>query len=250
MNEDKKNARHRSTLPTDRDDLRIQVTDDTSYTLIRIGSDVTYHSSSGAMAETKHVYLGNSGIAARLRAGKASNVLEVGLGTGMSMLMTVDLAVQTDAPLDYVAIEWDLLSESILRGLKPETWLQDGSLANEYLSWRSRLGAAELPSTHTWHAGEKQRVTIHCIDAEQFNGTPEQFDGIYFDPFAPEVSPGLWELPVLERMFDVLKSGGTLVTYCVKRQVRDRLAAVGFSVQKSPGPPAGKREVLIAKKIR
>jgi len=249
MNEDRKHVRHRSTLPTDRDDLRIQVTDDASYTLIRTGTDVTYHSSSGARTETSHVYLRNSGIADHLQSGKASSVLEVGLGTGMAMLMTVDLAIQTDAPLDYVAIEWDLLSEAVLRKLKPETWIQNTSLADHFLSWRSGLGVVSLPSAHIWNASEKQCVTIHCMDVEGWNGKRDMFDAIYFDPFAPEVSPVLWQIPILKKMFDVLKEGGILVTYCVKREVRDRLAEVGFTVDKTSGPLTGKREVLSAKKM-
>ena len=44
-------------------------------------------------------------------------------------------------------------------------------------------------------------------------------------------------------MFTALKSGGILVTYCAKGDVRRTMQKVGFRVQKLPGPP-GKREML------
>ncbi|MEQ1905769.1 MAG: MnmC family methyltransferase, partial [Pirellulaceae bacterium] len=50
----------------------------------------------------------------------------------------------------------------------------------------------------------------------------------------------------LQRLFDELKPGGNLVTYCVKRQVREAMEAAGFSVAKTAGPVGGKREVLLA----
>ena len=44
-------------------------------------------------------------------------------------------------------------------------------------------------------------------------------------------------------VFTALKSGGILVTYCAKGDVRRTMQKVGFRVQKLPGPP-GKREML------
>ncbi len=45
-----------------------------------------------------------------------------------------------------------------------------------------------------------------------------------------------------------LAEGGTLTSYCVKAAVRRSLQDIGFSVVRLPGPPRGKREVLLATK--
>jgi len=48
-------------------------------------------------------------------------------------------------------------------------------------------------------------------------------------------------------MHNALKRGGILVTYSAKGSVRRALQAVGFRVERLPGPP-GKREMLRATK--
>jgi hypothetical protein len=79
-------------------------------------------------------------------------------------------------------------------------------------------------------------------------GLPGSFDAVFFDAFSPETSPELWKVEILESMFELLKEGGTLTSYCVKSHIRNLLAQVGFTVQRVPGPISGKREVLIARR--
>lgn len=43
----------------------------------------------------------------------------------------------------------------------------------------------------------------------------------------------------------MMKPGGLLVTYCAQGQFRRDLKAVGFVVEKLPGPP-GKKEIVRA----
>ena len=48
-------------------------------------------------------------------------------------------------------------------------------------------------------------------------------------------------------MYQALRQNGILVTYAAKGSVRRAMQAVGFTVERLPGPP-GKREMLRAKK--
>ena len=41
---------------------------------------------------------------------------------------------------------------------------------------------------------------------------------------------------------------GILTTYCAKGVVRRMLQTAGFTVERLPGPPGGKREILRARK--
>ena len=74
-----------------------------------------------------------------------------------------------------------------------------------------------------------------------------KYNLIYFDAFAPEVQPELWTKEVFQKMFDMLETGGVLVTYCAKGEVRRTMQSCGFLVERLPGPP-GKREMLRAQR--
>jgi tRNA U34 5-methylaminomethyl-2-thiouridine-forming methyltransferase MnmC len=71
------------------------------------------------------------------------------------------------------------------------------------------------------------------------------FDIIYYDAFAPNAQPELWEEPMLMRMYDALQSGGVLTTYCAKGAFKRSLKKIGFTVEALPGPK-GKREMTRA----
>tara|TARA_R110002073_G_scaffold133122_19_gene280301 strand:- start:9275 stop:10102 length:828 start_codon:yes stop_codon:yes gene_type:complete len=267
---------NRVRLPCQDPTLEIEVTDDGSRTLINKATGDSYHSSSGAISETRHVYLRNSGVQERLSSGQATRVLEIGLGTGMGMFLTVDHAIKHGTPLDYVALEYHWLSADVVRELAPESWVDNTAVVADYIRWRSsvpapqlpsgqlpsgQLPSGQLPSGHLpnsesaepklisgfcWHAGEHQVVQIQLVDALRWRHEGESFDAIYFDPFAPDTNAELWQTPMLAVMYKLLNMDGRFVTYCVKREVRDRLKAVGFDVRKIRGPEGGKREVLVA----
>jgi tRNA U34 5-methylaminomethyl-2-thiouridine-forming methyltransferase MnmC len=71
------------------------------------------------------------------------------------------------------------------------------------------------------------------------------FHLIYFDAFGARVQPQLWTEEIFLKMFNALKENGILVTYSAKGSVRRAMQAVGFTVERLPGPP-GKREMLRA----
>ena len=72
-----------------------------------------------------------------------------------------------------------------------------------------------------------------------------QYDIIYFDAFAPNAQPELWDVDLLAKMYRALKKGGILTTYCAKGQVKRNLKSLGFTIESIPGPP-GKREMTRA----
>mgnify|MGYP003300172424 CR=1 FL=1 len=73
-------------------------------------------------------------------------------------------------------------------------------------------------------------------------------DVVYFDAFAPEKQPEMWEQSLFDYLYQILNEGGILTTYCAKGIVRRMLQAAGFMVERLPGPPGGKREILRATK--
>ena len=71
-------------------------------------------------------------------------------------------------------------------------------------------------------------------------------DVVYFDAFAPEKQPEMWEESFLDKLYEALPLKAVLTTYCAKGEVRRRLQRAGFLVERLPGPPGGKREILRA----
>lgn len=225
----------------------IQITDDSSRTLINPDTGVAFHSASGALAETRHVYLANSGVKQRLEEGVTTTVLEVGLGTGLAMLLTADAATTGKARLDYHAFELDPLPIGVLRALELQSGLGNPTLCESYFDWYENATLAAEPGIYCWKYQERVTVTIHHHDVREFQRSQlPEFDAVYFDPFAPSVNQELWTEEFLSRLSTLLRDGGHLVTYCVNRRVKDALTASGFEIKCLPGPVGGKREVMRA----
>ncbi len=201
------------------------------------------HSGCGALAETHYVYLHNSGIASALQQQRPQAVLEIGLGTGMAVLATAQLAELTSTPVQYLAIEINPLPSKVIRQLRFEQLGFAQHLIDDLCELLEHASSAD----QSRRVGACCEVTIQIADAAQWQTAAQgQFDAVYFDPFSPATNPNLWTIDIFRRMHDALRNGGKLVSYCVNRRVRNDLAAAGFDVERVPGPPGGKREVLIA----
>ncbi len=228
------------------DDLSLVVTDDGSSTLYDEKLGETFHSESGAAAESRCVFLKNSGVAIRLQQQQPTNVLEIGMGTGLNFLLTAEVARRHQTPLAYTAIDNRWINCKTLQRLAFDQLVADPDLL---ISWL-KFSEQNPPPLNSQTSAEFDSVALHFLFGNalqsKFCGS---FDAIYHDAFSPASSPDLWTPSFLRRLYDELKPEGSLVTYCVKRQVREALNEVGFSVAKAAGPLGGKREVLVATKI-
>ncbi len=240
-------------------------TADGSRTLRHPEAGDTYGSHHGAATEARHVFLRGSGVQERLAAGRPTRVLEVGLGTGLNLTTTWAHARAHDAPLAYVALEREPLAPDLLAALRPETWVEDPGVAS---AWRAT--AAELHDA--WAAGARGlwrparaegpaaagldlTVALGDAVAPDRSGPSDvarralelgPFEAVYHDAFRPEANPDLWTPAFLGACAAALAPGGRWVSYSVAGAVRRALAAAGLSVAKRPGPPGGKREMLVA----
>lgn len=202
-----------------------------------------YHSKHGAVKESRLVFLQNSGVAGRLQAGLATNLLEIGFGLGLNFLLTAQLACSKGTILRYSAFENQLIDASTFCALGYGKVLQADDLAVELAQLlENTTGFETLSGTFQ---GVVQ-LNINTGDASAATGIEKNgFHAVYLDAFSPDVNPELWTAVFLQSLFESLIPGGKLVTYCVKGSFRRTLQAIGFEVFKTPGPP-GKREVLTA----
>jgi tRNA U34 5-methylaminomethyl-2-thiouridine-forming methyltransferase MnmC len=203
-------------------------TADGSFTLFIPEVQETYHTTHGAVQESMHVFIEN-GLKACDK--EMIRVLEVGLGTGLNAMLTLQHATQK---IDYCALEPYPLSKEILNEL-----VTSGSDQFEMKFHASNVGE--------WISIQENFSFVRMeIGLEEFS-SEEKFDVIYYDAFGPRVEPGLWTLERLQQCFNLLNEGGVFVTYCAKGEVRRNLQAAGFVVERLAGPP-GKREMLRGKK--
>ena len=90
------------------------------------------------------------------------------------------------------------------------------------------------------------RISLDCIKIQGDSNTcalPDRIDLVYFDAFAPDKQPEMWNQEIYNRLYAHTAPGGVIVTYCAKGEVRRGMQAAGFEMSRLPGPP-GKRHIL------
>lgn len=228
---------------------RMTLTDtaDGSRTLYSDTYQQTFHSDKGALAEARYVFLNGAGVPERLTKGTVQ-ILEVGFGTGLNFFVTADEALKCSGVLNYTALERDLLPGAILDKLGYRSHLNHPELFDSYLQFRESLPL--LPTPGPYRTALAGGVTLNLVigDATKQSFDSATFDVIYQDAFSPDANPELWSEAFLGQLAHSLKPAGVLTTYSVKGDIRRRLAQLGLTVSKRPGPPGGKREMLVAEK--
>lgn len=215
------------------------ITKDGSHTISIPEMNVTYHSHHGAIQESMHVFIeaGLKYVSANLQE-PWINIFEMGFGTGLNALLSLIEAERCQLKIHYTAVELFPLQEKEIN----------------LLNYCEQLDRQNLkPVFHQLHQCEWGKdifitpfFTLHKIRMDLINLSAYQpVNLIYYDAFAPAAQPELWTKEVFEKLISLLVPGGVLVTYCSKGDVRRAMQAVGFSIEKIPGPK-GKREMVRA----
>lgn len=216
----------------------IEKTEDGSATLYVPELNEHYHSVKGARTESQHIFI-DMGLNAS--AVPCPHVLEIGFGTGLNALLTLEAAEREKRHVHYTAIE-----------LYPLTWQEVDALkysdhplfrALHQSPWEADV---EITPHFTLRKVQADVETTNRDRLLSINQAP--FDVVYFDAFAPEKQPELWKEEVFRSIHAAMSAGGILTTYCAKGVVRRMLQAIGFKVERLPGPPGGKREILRGRK--
>lgn len=226
----------------------VLITGDGSRTLRSPGGE-SFKSDKGALTEARAVYLEGSGVGERLRGGLATRVLEVGFGAGLNFLTSGSQALTVNTSLEYHALELELPPTTAMASLGYADLLTPSPLPAAFIAWRAALAARPAPGPLQFRLGAVG-LTLHLGDARQGAWRTEangQFDAVYHDAFSPHRTPELWEEGFLRLLAEQLKPGGRLVSFSVAGAVRRALGAAGLVVERVPGPPGGKRQVLVAR---
>ena len=90
-------------------------------------------------------------------------------------------------------------------------------------------------------------LTKKNIDLKDFISDPV-FDVVYFDAFAPDKQPEMWNDEIYKKIVDAMAENGVMTTYCAKGVGRSGFRGGGHTMERIPGPP-GKREMMRGSKI-
>lgn len=213
--------------------MNIEITNDGSPTLYVPELEEHYHSTKGALTEARHIFiemgLHHSSVA-------CPRVLEIGFGTGLNAFLTLLDADARHCTVHYTGLELYPLTADCLHALDYPSQIcperSDDYYRMHALPWETEVQVTPFFTL------QKRQVDFTLWEIEQ------TFDVIYFDAFAPEKQPEMWNQLLFDRLYACLSEGGILTTYCAKGVVRRMLQTAGFRVERLPGPPNGKREIL------
>ncbi len=218
--------------------LEIEKTADGSPTLYREDIDEHYHSVKGALAESAYIYI-DLGMKKASTFRKNITVLEVGFGTGLNAVLTALAAGECRIKTCYLTVELYPLPKAT---------------TDSFLQFQPEAYRPLFKLIHDAPWGEDIEInpffTLRKIKADMLtmNLSAESVDVVYFDAFAPEKQPEMWDESVFRKIYTAMSPGGILTTYCAKGVIRRMLRDIGFITERLPGPPGGKREVLRATK--
>lgn len=219
---------------------KITLTADGSHTLFLPDWNEHYHSVNGAIRESKHVFI-KKGLAQLNISTREIHVLEVGFGTGLNALLSLEYAQKKSLDINYLGLEPYPLSQSEAMQLNYASLVAKGIYNEAFLRMH------ELPFGKTVSLARGFLFSKWQIELDLAPLASSSFHVVFHDAFAPQYQPELWDEEAFSRLYAVLKPGGVLVTYSAKGSVKRALTACGFALKHPVGPP-GKREMTFALK--
>lgn len=190
--------------------------------------DDIYFSREDGLAESRHTYLAGNKLPEAWTGRDDFTILELGFGTGLNFLMTLQAWQATAQPyqrLRYISVEkfplpwaqiepalahWDELSD--VRQLLGRSYPAGGDIA--------------LGVTLELHIGDVADVLPQLIGP---------VDAIYMDGFTPTKNPDMWDENVMTQLARLGRAGTTVATFSAAAVVRKGLKAAGFKVRRTKG---------------
>ena len=228
----------------------IKKTGDGSTSLYSPKYDQMYHNPHGAVSESRHVFFETNDLFKALKKKKTVNIFEVGFGTGLNLLLTLDYLRQNElrADVNFYSVEAFPIDPEITEEFefKNESGLRKSllilrSVLQDLTPGMNRVQLTDQLALHLWFGffddlfaeNEKSPLINHKIDF------------ILHDAFSPEVNEELWTSQVFEKLASVGSKDAVLSTYCAASSARAAMAVSGWKVARAPGA-VGKREMTLA----
>jgi tRNA U34 5-methylaminomethyl-2-thiouridine-forming methyltransferase MnmC len=215
-------------------DRQLIVTSDGSHSIFVPELDEHYHSVNGAIQESLHVFI-NAGLDYCKK--QDLTIFEVGFGTGLNAFLSLLYAESNNRSINYISVEkyplnlTECTALNYAQMINPK--MNDTFMRLHQCSWNETVTITP-------------QFNLLKIENDFRNiniGSLPFFDLVFFDAFAPNKQPDLWQQDIYTSIFYQCNPGAIFVTYCAKGIVRRGLQETGFKVERIPGPP-GKKEML------
>ncbi|MDZ7718532.1 MAG: tRNA (5-methylaminomethyl-2-thiouridine)(34)-methyltransferase MnmD [Balneolaceae bacterium] len=228
----------------------IQKTGDGSTSLYSPTFDQLYHNPNGAVAESRHVFFETNGLLDAFQNMDSLNIFEVGFGTGLNLLLTLDYLreFKVETEIAYYSVEAFPIDADITEDFEfgDEPGLQKSlpmlrTVLQDIYPGMNRFQLTDQLSLHLWFGffddlfeeHEKSPIINHNIDF------------IFHDAFSPEVNEELWTPGVFKKLASISKDDAILSTYCAASAARAVMAVAGWKIARAQGA-LGKREMTVA----
>ncbi|WP_224999444.1 tRNA (5-methylaminomethyl-2-thiouridine)(34)-methyltransferase MnmD [Cesiribacter sp. SM1] len=211
-------------------------TGDGSHSLYNPALDETYHSHHGALQESQYVFIrmGLDAWRAKQPHAESLSVLEIGFGTGLNALLALHWALQHKVKVHFTTLEPYPVSLETAKQLNyPQ--LTEGE--KDFLRLHEAPWEEDVLLYDYFILHKKKQKLEEAALAEA------AFDVVFFDAFAPNKQPELWEKALLEKTIRFMAPAALLTTYCAKGQLKRDLRDAGLQVETLPGAP-GKKEMV------
>jgi len=205
--------------------------------------DDIYHTETGALAQSRHVFLGGCGLPEAWAGRLQWRILETGFGLGLNFLTTWQ-AWRADANrprlLHFVSVEAHPVGPEDLL-CAATAYPELASLARELVAQWHGL----LPGFHRLAFDQGRVLLTLCIGDVQAMLRAQRFeaDSIFLDGFSPQQNPAMWSPDTLKAVSRFARQGTGLATWTYARPVRDVLSQNGFQLERREGLPP-KRDCL------
>ncbi|KQU83723.1 FAD-dependent cmnm(5)s(2)U34 oxidoreductase [Variovorax sp. Root318D1] len=205
--------------------------------------DDIYHTETGALAQSRHVFLRGCGLPEAWAGRPQWRILETGFGLGLNFLTSWQAwraDVNRPRLLHFVSVEaYPVGAEDLLRAA--EAYPELAPLAKELTAQWQGL----LPGFHRLAFDQGQVLLTLCIGDVQAMLRAQRFeaDSIFLDGFSPQQNPAMWSPDTLKAVSRFARQGTGLATWTYARPVRDVLSQNGFQLERREGLPP-KRDCL------
>ena len=175
------------------------LTSDGSHSLYSKQFGVSYHSKYGAIQETEHVFV-KAGLEHLAKQQENIHILDIGFGTGLNAFLSFIAAEAKQLSVQYTAVEAYPIELNLAQQLNYSEQIDRPDLEKSFLQMHEIDWKLDFEPISPYFLLRKLKIPFEEIDL------PNSIDVIYFDAFAPNAQPELWELPVLSRMYEALKT--------------------------------------------
>jgi tRNA U34 5-methylaminomethyl-2-thiouridine-forming methyltransferase MnmC len=211
------------------------ITRDGSHSLRNELTGEHYHSIFGAFTESKYVFE-KMGLLEADQSVAPLRLLEVGVGTGLNLLLALAFARDHCLHLQYTGLEPFPVEPEQIAALNYGQFADAAACA----WWQSVYMDLLNGKSQQFSSAEVEVVQQSLL---QFQAT-QPFDLVFYDAFSPSSEESMWNDASIDHVSSLLAPGGRLVTYCIRGYIRRRFMANGLLAEKRPGPP-GKREMMV-----